>query len=128
MRYTVYMKKVLTASLLLFPVIASAQGLKDFFSNMTLFLGDVLIPFLLSAAFVIFIINVIRYFVFGSDNQDGQEKAKALALYSVMAFVLFVVFWGVINMLTSSLNLNCIPVDSDYVTRDFVGPSPNPCP
>ena len=107
------------------------MDLQTFIINFTSFL-NLVVQFLLGLAFVLFVINAIRFFVFQGNNEDGRDKAKNLALYSVAAFVLIVVFWGVVNLLVSSLLLDCSGIEgreisSDYVTRDAVGPMQSPC-
>ncbi len=111
------MNKTFIALLLfLLPAISHAQTVQLFFENLLLFINHAIIPFLFGMAFLIFAVNVVRFFVLGSSNQEGQEKAKALALYSVLAFVILIVFWGIVNMLSTSLGLEgCIPVESDYI-------------
>ncbi|MCB9812565.1 hypothetical protein H6778_02825 [Candidatus Nomurabacteria bacterium] len=94
---------ILAASLLLFPAITHAQDFQTFLVAFTNFLSGVFIPFLIGMAFLFFIINVIRYFVLGGSNQEDQEKAKSLALYGIMAFVLMITFWGIVNMLVNSI-------------------------
>ena len=67
------------------------------------FSNNTLIPFLLGLAFLFVVINAIRFFVIGGAEAPSQEKAKALAIYGVAAFVVIVIFWGVVNLLSSSL-------------------------
>ncbi len=115
-----------TLSLLLLPTLAHAQApysFQEFIVGFLGFLNGVFIPFLVGIAFVFFLVNVVRFFIIESTNEQGREKAKALAIYGVAAFVLFVIFWGIVNLLSSSLGLNdCTQPGSDYVGRDFVGP------
>lgn len=100
-----------------FPLVTHAQTLQAFFKNLLLFFNNVLIPFLLGIAFLIFIINVIRYFIFGSTSQEGQEKARALAMYSVFALVLIIIFWGIIAILAKSTGLSGESAPTpDYIT------------
>lgn len=119
------MKKILPyfATLLLLPLIAAAQTAQAFLVNFTSFLSNVIIPFLFGVAFLFFVINVIRFFVIGGSNEDGREKARALISYSVAAFVFLIIFWGIINMLSSSFgydNVLCTSDKmSDYVTRGW---------
>lgn len=87
------------------PLLASAQSLQTFLTTFVVFLNTVIIPFLFGAAFLFFAINVVRYFVLGSTSEDGREKAKYLAIYSILAFVILIVFWGVINLLVDSTDL-----------------------
>lgn len=114
------MKKVFTTSLflLVFPLITNAQDAQTFLVNFITFLNDRVIPFLIGIAFIFFAFNVIRFFVLGSTNEEGQEKAKALAIYGVAAFVFIIIFWGIINMLSSSTGLEGenMPVP-DYIVN-----------
>ena len=129
--YNNHMKKIAftTSMLLLLPSVThAAQTVHEFLKNVTLFFSGVLIPFLLGIAFLFFVINVFRYFIVGGANQESKEKAKSLATYGVLAFVIIIVFWGIINLLSSSLGFDkCKSVESDYVTYDFVGPPPPGC-
>lgn len=96
---------LLLIALFLLPTISHAQSLQVFITSTIKFLNTIIIPFLLGIGFLFFVINVIRYFVAGGSNEDDREKAKALAIYSVAAFVIIVTFWGIINMLASSTGL-----------------------
>lgn len=133
--YYSYMKKHLltTASIFaLTPAIAYAQftpSLQNLFTGLRAFFDSTLIPFMFGIAFLIFAINVIRYFVAGAGNKEVQENAKSVALYGVLAFVFLTIFWGIINMLADSTGLeDCNPVGSDYVQNKFMGPPAPPCP
>lgn len=93
------------ASLFSLPVITYAADVQTFASSITIFLSDVVIPFLIGVAFLFFLINAIRYFVLGGANEEERDKAKALAIYGVTAFVIIIVFWGIVNMLVDSIGL-----------------------
>ena len=132
--YYSYMKLYLFAVSLfiLTPSFALAQftpSLQNFFRGLMTFFDSTLIPFLFGIAFLIFVINVVRYFVAGAGNKDAQESAKSIALYGVMAFVFLSIFWGIVNMLADSTGLeDCNPVGSDYMQNRFMGPPAPPCP
>ena len=105
---------------------ASPSGLQEVFPALLSFIDAYLIPFLLGIAFLMFVVNAIRYFVISSDTDDGQENAKNLALYSVAAFVFLLSFWGLVNILVSGLGLdNCnnqlVP---DYLGEDYASYAP----
>ena len=95
------------------------NGLQNFFKNLLAFINDKLIPFMIGVAFLFFVINAIRYFVIEGAEEDGREKAKNLALYSVLAFFTMIVFWGAVNLLASSTGLNgkAAPVP-DYIEKN----------
>jgi succinate dehydrogenase/fumarate reductase cytochrome b subunit len=114
------MKKTFLASLFIFilPLVTNAaNGIQTFLLNFMVFLNDTIVPFLMGIALLFFIVNVVRYFIIGSTNEDGREKAKALAVYGVSAFVSIVIFWGIINMFASSIGLD-----------GYTQPKPDYCP
>lgn len=81
------------------------MGLEQYIANFITFVNNIVIPFLLGIAFLFFVINVFRYFIVGGSSEDGREKAKLTATYSVAAFVLIMLFWGIVSLLTQSLGL-----------------------
>jgi succinate dehydrogenase/fumarate reductase cytochrome b subunit len=99
---------VLLAGLTLTPYFAFAanSSLQTFFKNLVGFINKTVIPFILGIAFLIFVINAVRYFVFQSGEEEGRENAKNLALYSVLAFVVIILFWGIVNLVNSSVGLS----------------------
>tara|TARA_B100000508_G_scaffold82425_2_gene64026 strand:+ start:4141 stop:4497 length:357 start_codon:yes stop_codon:yes gene_type:complete len=111
--------KLLPLLLILFPFVTFAQGsIQTFFSNLITFVNSTIVPFLIGIAFLIFVINAIRYFVIGGANQEAQEKARSFAMYSVMAMVFLIIFWGIVSMFTQSVGLGgASQAPSDYVTR-----------
>ncbi len=92
------------------------QSLFDFIILIPQFFNWVVIPVLFGIAFLFFVINAIRFFVIEGASEDGQEKAKSLMLYSLAAFVFLIIFWGVVELLTTSLGLyGERPVCPDYL-------------
>ncbi|HEY0964251.1 MAG TPA: hypothetical protein VGE31_00440, partial [Candidatus Paceibacterota bacterium] len=90
----------LLALVILFPVVAFAQQpLQQVFVNILSFVNRIVIPFILGIAFLFFAWNAIRYFVIEGGSEDGRDNAKNLALYSVLAFVVIVSFWGLVNFI-----------------------------
>lgn len=104
--------------LIALPVLATAQEIsaQGFIAKFLVFSNSTLIPFLLGVAFLFFLINVIRFFVIGGDVEDERTKAKSLAIYGVLAFVIIVVFWGIINLLSGSLGF----AGTDAPTPDYL--------
>jgi hypothetical protein len=125
--------KILVLFLVLpIPVLAS-QTVQNFFGNLLAFVNSTLILALMAVAFVAFIFNVVRYFLIASANEDGREQAKGFAVYSVLAFTMIVVFWGLINFFVDSLGLpDCADANiSDYINKDAapcIAPIPNSRP
>jgi len=82
------------------------MGLEQYIIAFITFVNNLVIPFLLGIAFLIFIVNAFRFFIVGATNADSQEKARSLAVYGVLAFVLILTFWGIVNLLTNSLGVS----------------------
>jgi hypothetical protein len=114
MKYNFYTFTVL--SVLLLPQLVSAQSVQALLTNTVSFIGTAVVPFLLGIAFVIFVINIVRFFILGADNTDSKDSARSLAIYSIAAFVFLVIFWGIVNMFNSALGVRNAPVQSDYMT------------
>jgi hypothetical protein len=96
------------------------MGLEQYIIALVTFVNTIVIPFLLGIAFLVFVINIFRFFIAGGANTDSQEKARSLATYGILAFVLIMVFWGVVNLLTGSLGLSGQGVPSDIPTSDYI--------
>jgi len=92
--------------------------LQSFLYNIPRYVSDILIPTLVTIAFLIAIFNIIRYFVIESGNEGAREKARSHALYSVAAFVIIIIFWGIVMLLVDSINLDgARPPCPDYARQ-----------
>jgi hypothetical protein len=98
----------------------SVQGLLTESSE---FISGTLIVFLFGLAFLFIVINVFRYFILGGADQEGQKKAKALAVYGVAAFVFLITFYGIVNVLTGSTGLagESVPPSDFFGLGDWNG-------
>jgi len=106
-------------------------SLQSLLSGIGGFINSVLIPFILGIAFLIFVVNVVRFFIIGSHDPEGQKNARYLALYSIGAFVFILTFWGIVNFLINGIGFNNKPCSndttSDYITSDLA-PCTSPIP
>jgi len=92
---------------------ASIQNLLISFLS---FINGILIPFLIALAFLFFLWNIFRYFILESASEEGRKKAKQYALYSIAAFVLIVIFWGIVNVIVEGLDIDRLdPITPDYI-------------
>ena len=92
-------------SLLTLPSSAKAETVQTFLPNFVTFIGETVIVFLIGLAFIIFVFNAVRFFILEGTTEQGREKAKSLMVWSVAAFTVIIVFWGVINIIGSSLGI-----------------------
>ena len=112
------------AAVLLTPVLVAAQGIADgadagpfqaLLGNILVFTNTVLIPFIIGIGFLVFVWGMFKYFIVGGANDDAKEQGKSLMIYATLGFLLIIVFWGVVNLLTASTGLqgetlNNVPV------------------
>ncbi len=108
------MKKItstlLALALLVTPSLSLAQQgfdadnsqLTDFFTEVLIFINDVLIPFILGVAFLFFVWGVFRYFIAGGADEEKREQGKKIIIYSLLGFVIIIIFWGLVNLLAES--------------------------
>jgi hypothetical protein len=121
MGYTIpIMYKVLLLALLIAPQFTfAAYSVQSLITGLMGFFDTILIPFILGIAFLVFIVNAVRYFVFESGNTEGQENARNVALYSIGAFVFILSFWGIVNIMNSGFGFQNNPCKED-ITSDYV--------
>ena len=74
--------------------------------NILAFSDNVLIPFILGIGFLVFVWGMFKYFIVGGANDEAKAQGKSLMVYAVLAFVLIIVFWGIINLLSTSIGLD----------------------
>lgn len=111
------MKKITYAlasfSLLALPLATRAQiattggggQFETLLKNILVFTNDVLIPFIIGIGFLVFVFGMFQYFIVGGANDEKKESGRSLMIYATLGFVLIIVFWGIINLLTSSTGL-----------------------
>ena len=94
------------------PLVANAQGntkfaepLRDLLENIVIFINNVAIPFIISIGFLFFIWGMFQYFILGGADEEKKERGKSLMIWSIIAFVTIIIFFGVINLFTSSTGL-----------------------
>ncbi|MFT5037139.1 MAG: succinate dehydrogenase/fumarate reductase cytochrome b subunit [Candidatus Azotimanducaceae bacterium] len=68
-------------------------------------INKALLPTLFSVALLMFVFNVVRYFIIDINNVQGKEAARRYALYSIMGFVIILSMWGIVNLLVNAFDL-----------------------
>jgi hypothetical protein len=74
--------------------------------NIVFFIQDILIPVLFAIGFLFFVWGMFYYFIVGAADDEKRQKGKYVILYTVLGFVLVIVFWGVVNLLAVSTGLH----------------------
>jgi hypothetical protein len=99
---------LLASPLLAFAQIAdSADGgaFEDLLANILIFINDVVIPFIIGIGFLVFVWGMFKFFILGGANEEKREQGKSLMIYSIIGFVLIIIFFGIVNLLTESTGL-----------------------
>ncbi len=80
------------------------------------FIGTTLVYFLMGIAFFIFIWNMFRYFIMEGASDEGRQKAKSLAIWGILGFVVIASLWGIVNFVRDNLNIDgTTPITPDYM-------------
>lgn len=98
---------------MLFPALASAQivdggdagQFEDLLINIMVFINEILIPFIIGIGFLVFVWGIFLYFILGGANDEKKEQGKSLMIYGTLGFVLIIIFFGIVNLITSSTGL-----------------------
>ncbi len=91
--------------------VSAASGVPDLTgvaSYKTSFLtavNTIVLPILLSIAFIVFVRGVYTYFISEADSSKRSEGAK-FVLYAVIGFVLLFSVWGLVNFFNSVIGLS----------------------
>lgn len=104
----------------LMPALALAQSVgnfgtvETFFGNFVDFINGTLVPLVFALAFLMFIWGVFKYFILGGGDEEKRAEGKQLMLWGIIAFVVMVSVWGIVNILSTGLfgtttNLQNIP-------------------
>lgn len=84
----------------------NAGDFQKFLTGILNFSNNFLIPFIIGIGFLVFVWGMFQYFIAGGANDDAKEKGKSLMIYATLGFVLIIVFWGIINLLSQSTGLD----------------------
>ncbi len=61
---------------------------------------------IMGLATVMFVFNVFKYFIASGDDAGAKKEAGLYVMYSIIGFFVILSFWGLVNILTNTLNLN----------------------
>ena len=67
-------------------------------------INNVLVPVLFSIAFIVFLWGAFTTFILGAGSEEVKEKGKSLMLWGLIGFFVMVSVWGLVNILTGTIN------------------------
>ncbi len=104
------MKKIaIVGAALALPFLAFAQtvnSIQDFASFTINLINNVATPLVFALAFIVFIWGIFRYFIFGGHDPVKQKDGKMLMIWGIVGFAVMLSVWGLVHILTGTLNLN----------------------
>lgn len=82
---------------------------------------------IISLAILMFVWNVFKYFIYGSEDPGAKKEAGLYVMYSVIGFFVILSLWGLVYILTNTFDLNrsapTLPFGS-FNTSDSSVPNP----
>lgn len=78
------------------------QLLADFL----VFINNVLIPFIIGIGFLSFVWGMFKYFILGGADEEKKLQGRSLMVHATLGFVLIIIFFGIVNLLSSSTGLD----------------------
>lgn len=99
-----------TLPVFLFPALVSAQSVSftyvnSFFNGLNGLFRNILLPLLMAIAVLVFVWNVVKYFIWSADDPSGRETARAYILYALLGLVFIVAVWGFVAIILSFFGL-----------------------
>lgn len=89
-----------------FATVGNAGAFGDLLVNIVIFINDVLIPFIVAIGFLVFVWGMFKYFILGGSDDDKKVQGKSLMVKATIGFVVIIIFFGVVNLITSSTGLD----------------------
>ncbi len=90
----------------LFLLAAPANGLGDIGNTVGVFINFInsyLVPAIFALAFLLFLWGMFKFFFVSGASSEGKEQGKNLMLWGVIAFVVMVSIWGLVNLVATGL-------------------------
>ena len=84
--------------------LAAINNISDVGSFIINTINNVIVPVLFAVAFIVFLWGAFNTFILGANSEDVKDKGKNLMLYGLIGFFVMVSIWGLVNILTGSVN------------------------
>ena len=104
------MKKALaftSASLAAFALplvsLAAVNNLSDAGSFIINVINNILVPVLFAIAFIVFLWGAFKTFIIGANSPDVKKEGQNLMLWGLIGFFVMVSVWGLVNILTGTV-------------------------
>ena len=78
------------------------EGFQVFIVNLSGFINNILVPFVFALALLLFLWGMFTTFILGGQDEEKREKGKKLMLWAIIAFVVMVSIWGIVNFVADA--------------------------
>jgi hypothetical protein len=90
------------------------QKITSIVNEFITFLNGTLVPLVFAIAFFLFLYGIFRYFILNADKPEERQKGTTFMMYGLLAFFIMLSVWGLVNLVTGSINLGssarpCLP-------------------
>jgi len=86
--------------------------IQGYASSITSIINGILVPVLISIAFIVFLWGIYKYFIQGASSEEDRKKGKIFSLYGIIGFVVLFSVWGIVNIFMGTLGLTASNVPS----------------
>lgn len=93
----------LSLPLVSFAAISSISDVGQFIIDM---INNVFVPVIFALAFIVFLWGAFTTFILGASSEETKEKGKNLMLWGLIGFFVMVSIWGLVNILTGTVNFS----------------------
>ncbi len=69
-------------------------------------INGVLVPVLMSFAFIVFIWGIFSAFILNAGDEEKRKKGKMIMMYGLIGFFVMLSVWGLVHLLTGSVSLS----------------------
>ncbi|MFA7302188.1 MAG: pilin [Candidatus Paceibacterota bacterium] len=76
-----------------------------YFNDFMFIINDLLVPVLISIAFIFFLFGVYKYFIMGAESDSELETGRKFVLWGIIGFVVIVSVWGLVWIVLVTFNL-----------------------
>lgn len=90
-------------------------------NSITGIINGILVPVLISIAFIVFLWGIYMYFIQGAANDEARKKGRIFALYGIIGFVILFSIWGIIQIFMGTLGLTASNVPAFPVINGSTG-------
>jgi hypothetical protein len=80
--------------------------IKPYSDSITGIINGIFVPVLMAIAFIVFLWGVFKYFILGASDEKNRTDGRQFVLWGIIGFVIILSVWGLVNIVTSALNLS----------------------